>query len=136
MFRRILIAYDGSAGSRAALARACDLARTVQAECHVVTVVHPSERPDMAVAAEEALMDAVSSLAQAGVQAIPRLLKGHPVEQLLRLAADASYDLVVVGDRGHSAVDFLPLGSVAAAVTRQAACPVLVVREGSKEATA
>ena len=52
--------------------------------------------------------------------------EGHPAEVLVEQSRDAS--LLVVGDRGRSAVLDMVLGSVAAHCIRQAACPVAVMR--------
>jgi nucleotide-binding universal stress UspA family protein len=51
-----------------------------------------------------------------------------PVATLLQLAEDAA--LVVVGSRGRGPVRSRLLGSVSAAVSRHAPCPVVVVRPG------
>src|ERR1700712_1166058 len=52
--------------------------------------------------------------------------EGHPAEVLVEQSWDAS--LLVVGDRGRSAVVDMVLGSVATHCIRQAACPVAVLR--------
>ena len=51
----------------------------------------------------------------------------HPGQALLDVAADRDADVIVVGDRGLSAVAGHLLGSVPTQVMRQAPCDVLVV---------
>lgn len=55
---------------------------------------------------------------------------GDPREILIAYSTRAY--LLVIGSRGRGPVRRLLLGSVAAAVTRRAACPVLVLRPGSE----
>jgi nucleotide-binding universal stress UspA family protein len=56
---------------------------------------------------------------------------GHPAEQILKLAAEANADVILVGTHGRRGVKRWLLGSVAERVVRHAGCPVLVVREKS-----
>jgi nucleotide-binding universal stress UspA family protein len=55
-----------------------------------------------------------------------QVVHAEPAEALLRASAGA--DLLVVGDRGHSGLLGLLLGSVATQVLKHATCPVVVVR--------
>ncbi|MEP6798220.1 MAG: universal stress protein, partial [Lapillicoccus sp.] len=54
-----------------------------------------------------------------------RVLRGNTTEVLLELSADAR--MLVVGSRGHGGFTGLLLGSVSAACTEHATCPVLVI---------
>jgi nucleotide-binding universal stress UspA family protein len=53
---------------------------------------------------------------------------GSPHEQLLRLAREEGAQLIVVGARGHSALERMLFGSTSRQLVREAPCPVLVVR--------
>jgi len=53
---------------------------------------------------------------------------GIPTKEILKLAAEESVDLIVLGTHARAGVERAMLGSVAAAVTRAARCPVLIVR--------
>ncbi len=57
------------------------------------------------------------------------LLEGDPAEEILRRAADARADLIVMGTHGRTGLKHLLLGSVAEYVVRHARCPVLTVAE-------
>ena len=53
---------------------------------------------------------------------------GHPVKNIVDMAKDGGYDLVVLGTHGHSMLDELLLGSVARGVVKKCPMPVLTVR--------
>ncbi|WP_435770856.1 universal stress protein [Nocardioides sp. SYSU DS0651] len=74
--------------------------------------------------ADEAL--AVVRRMRPGVQASATAVVGDARQVLVDLSADAH--LVVVGSRGHGPLRSKLLGSVSAAVSRDAACPVVVCR--------
>lgn len=56
----------------------------------------------------------------------------HAAEGIVRLATEQNVDLIAVGTHGRSGLTRTLMGSVAEEVVRQAAVPVLVVREGMK----
>jgi nucleotide-binding universal stress UspA family protein len=56
------------------------------------------------------------------------VIAGHPVRDILTLAADLDIDLLVVGGSGHSAFYQRMLGTTAARLVHLAKCPVLVVK--------
>lgn len=53
---------------------------------------------------------------------------GRPRGAIVRTAEKENIDLIVMGSRGVGGVSRLMLGSVADGVSRQAPCPVLIVR--------
>ena len=53
--------------------------------------------------------------------------------ELLKRAAAANHDLIVMGSRGRGAVRSAVLGSVSHFVLNHAAVPVLIVHDGSRE---
>jgi len=56
--------------------------------------------------------------------------EGDPADSVIRIAREGSYNLIVVGYRGHSALEYLVVGSTAAKVARYAPCSVLIYRPG------
>jgi nucleotide-binding universal stress UspA family protein len=64
----------------------------------------------------------------ATVRIIGHEAHGDPANVIVQTAGDLLADMVVVGTRGRTGVERLVMGSVAEAVMRNAACPVLVVR--------
>ena len=56
------------------------------------------------------------------------VLAGHPVRDIVELAAELDVDLLVIGAAGHSELYERMLGSRADRLVHLAPCPVLVVR--------
>jgi nucleotide-binding universal stress UspA family protein len=56
------------------------------------------------------------------------VITGHPVRDIIRLAADLDANLLVIGARGHSGFYGRLIGSKAERITQLARCPVLVVK--------
>jgi nucleotide-binding universal stress UspA family protein len=55
-------------------------------------------------------------------------LEGDPAGEIVRYAADAGVDVIVMGTHGRTGVDRPLMGSVAEKVMRDAPCSVLVVK--------
>jgi nucleotide-binding universal stress UspA family protein len=56
------------------------------------------------------------------------LRAGHPVRDIVELAAELRVDLLVIGATGHSALYERMIGSRADRIIQLAHCPVLVVK--------
>jgi nucleotide-binding universal stress UspA family protein len=65
-----------------------------------------------------------------------RLVEGDPAETILQFADEEGCDLIVLGTHGRTGVRRALMGSVAEAVSRRAACPVVTVRAGLRPALA
>ncbi len=141
--RSILVPVDYAAGSRHALRRAAGVARSFGARLVVLHVVPPYEQAyfqHFGVAAmpgdgEEEERRRLAAFAKEGIDGrngVPweaELAWGEPAEQIVSAAARRGCDLIVIGAGRRSVWDRLRIGSVAKAVVRKAACPVLVVPE-------
>ncbi len=146
MFKRILLATDGSAVSAHAIALAVGLARVCAARLTAVYVVDPYPfmgvgetnpagfQAYMAAAqreAERAHASVTAACGQGGpaldVQ-LRRIEEMNPAAGILRAAEDEGADLIVVGSHGRAGLNRLVLGSVAAKVVAQSPVPVLVAR--------
>jgi nucleotide-binding universal stress UspA family protein len=81
-------------------------------------------------AGQRILHDAAEIAKDMGVNADTILEKsfGNVAEKIIRVAEDEKFDLITISSRGHSLLSSVILGSVCDAVTRNAPCPVLVVR--------
>jgi nucleotide-binding universal stress UspA family protein len=135
--RRILLATDLSAASDVATAHAVELARDLQAELIVVSVIDPStHQPDPALARldqrraarELAAQELVVSGRRAGVSVQFLVWEGEPGPAIVEAAEAEEVDLVVVGSHGRNRVERMVLGSVSDHVVRHAPCPVLIAR--------
>lgn len=139
MFRKILVAVDGSVYSRRAIETAVDMAQHYQSEiCLLHAFPHVSDflgTPFYESSVESRTLHGMALLESARTQIGDRapvttqLLEGSPADAVLRVAEVEGYDLIVIGSRGHSQVMGLLLGSVSTSVAQRAACPVLIVHE-------
>jgi nucleotide-binding universal stress UspA family protein len=142
--RRIVHASDFSPASRAAFAKALELARSNRAELLVVHVltpvvpvvgegyISPTTYQEMEASARawarKRLAALVTRARTAGVRAKAVLLEGVAHGQIVRVARARRADLTVVGTHGRSGLARFFLGSVAGRVVATAASPVLTVR--------
>lgn len=55
-------------------------------------------------------------------------LEGDPAAEIVRYAADAGIDLIVMGTHGRSGLDRLLVGSVTEKVMRESPCSVMAVK--------
>ncbi|MFC3495785.1 universal stress protein [Glycomyces rhizosphaerae] len=136
---RIVVGFDGSPSSKAALRWALKQAKATGAE---VEAVHAWQYPlsfgtpvallpgeDIAAEAGTALATAIGDAApgDSGVTVRHRVVLGDPASVLLGQAENA--DLLVVGNRGYGGFARSLLGSVSQHCIHHAACPVVVVRD-------
>jgi nucleotide-binding universal stress UspA family protein len=147
MFKRILVATDGSSLSKKAVASAIALASQCAAELVAVTVVprYPTNYFDGAVtfsaedigrieaqwaAHAQAKLDAVGARAKAaGLQFKTATLSADLVaEALVKAAKKYKCDLIVMASHGRKGFKRLLLGSETQHVLTQSALPVLVLR--------
>lgn len=139
-WKKICCALDFSASSRIVLEKATGLARCLQAELtlvHVYQAHAPSpeielEKFERATLELERKMAGYQQEAERVVGAPVRtivLADGAPAGEIVRFARDGGFDLIVMGTHGDTGLTRVVLGSVADRVVREAACPVLVVRQ-------
>lgn len=145
MFKKILLATDGSPDAEQALVYARDLALRDNAQLIVVHAFEPVPRYlgepgwDRAAgrrvsAGQKVANDVAQRLGEAGVDIVVELLEGPPADAILKVADVRECDLIVMGSRGHGALASLVLGSVSRGVLAGARAPVLVVRAKKQEA--
>ena len=136
-FKKMLIAYDGSAPSDKATESALALAQSLDAKVLLFAVARPPE-PATMVEVDAMLDDArehfgeqfkkiVQRARDIGVELTTDIAVGHPVEQIVHRAEIDHVDLVVLGRRGKSRFEKMLVGSTAEKVLRYAHCPVMVV---------
>ncbi|MEZ4331235.1 MAG: universal stress protein [Myxococcota bacterium] len=144
--RRILLATDFSRASEHALCLAIHWARRLEADVEVLHAIQdPEEEPryrrprDSAsrsarqrANALEGLRSILSRSAAAGVRAVADLTYGSPSVEIVKHAARARADLVVMGLRDRAAGSAGGYGSVTERVIRHAKCSVLVAPEDDR----
>ncbi|HLY52384.1 MAG TPA: universal stress protein [Steroidobacteraceae bacterium] len=138
MFKKILLAYDGSEPAQKAFDKCLDMARCFTGELTIVSVIRP---PEFAEDVEtEAVIESargrfdreIAALAPraraAGITPRITVRVGHPAEQIIAAAEEWGADLIVTGHRGKGLFERWLLGSVSRLVIAYAQCAVMVVR--------
>jgi nucleotide-binding universal stress UspA family protein len=139
MFDKILHANDGSEHAFHALALALAVAKQNDSELHMISVEEidyipafiEEVREEAGTAARRfhAVLQRARAMAQAqDIKLHTHVIAGHPVRDIVRLAAELKVDLLVIGAKGHSALYERMIGSRADRIVQLAPCPVLVVK--------
>ena len=115
MYRKILVAYNGTSESRSALHECLRVAQGPSVEIHLLVVIHLSSYlmgeeyvPEDAIAIEEQgmkqeLAEGRALMAAEGLNVIEHLEVGEPVNVIERLVDELEIDLVIVGHPRHQA---------------------------------
>jgi nucleotide-binding universal stress UspA family protein len=74
------------------------------------------------------LSDGEQRAKAAEVEVEKLLEEGHTVQEIIRVAKEGNFELIVIGARGVSHIREMLLGSVSDGVMHHVTCPVLVVR--------
>ena len=145
MFKRILVAVDGSHTAEQALQEAIKLSKELRAQLRVVHVVDEVSlnwpeggdfveiKETFRKSSRQILEKADAEMRKAGMTAETKMLEietfGHRVADMIAAEAEAwPADLIVIGTHGRRGVNRLLLGSVAEGVARVATKPVLLIR--------
>jgi nucleotide-binding universal stress UspA family protein len=136
MYKKVLLAYDGSIEGRRALREGAKLAQLCRAEVFLLAVVElsPIVIPDAGLAVpmdeqtanyEAILAEGVERLEALGFSPTSRLETGNPGQKIADVAEEIGAHLVVVGHRPQG-----PLarwfGSVGSYLVKRLRCSVLV----------
>jgi nucleotide-binding universal stress UspA family protein len=154
MFSKILVPIDGSENSYRALEVAIDIAKRYGSKLTLLYVSSVSIMPIVSPetpfipyspivnpsdflrivdaekrAAEDILSKCAESASKEGVEVEKVIREGHAVHEIVELAKEGDFDLIVMGARGTSKIRELLLGSVSEGVVRNAPCNVLIVKK-------
>jgi len=127
---RIVVGYIPSAQGIAAFERARDEAVLRSARLVVINTGHHGNYADPAFAKPEDLEAIDAELTAAGIEhQVQQPTAGRDAaDEILRIAAEQSATLIVIGIRYRTQVGKLLLGSTAQQVLLEASCPVLAVK--------
>ncbi len=139
MFKKILHANDGSESAFHALSLAIALAEQNRSELHMVCVEELPSLPEFIADVRDAkeaadrrygdvLRRASDAARERQLQLRTHVVVGHPVRDIVKLAAELEVELLVIGAVGHSELYERLIGSRADRITQLAQCPVLVVK--------
>ncbi len=140
MYKKLLVGYDGSDGAKVALDHALQLAKDLGSEVCILWVreslphypetideiEQERESADLFYRRITAEVDACSQKYGVDVRAETR--SGQPAHALILFAQERAFDLIVLGNRGHSGLWGRFLGHTADKVSENAECSVLIVR--------
>jgi nucleotide-binding universal stress UspA family protein len=143
IYRKIMVATDGSEHVRKAIATAVEIAKLSGAELYAVYVTANDEflMPEPKNAELEKVFvdylriegnvatDYVETLGKdEDIVVESAILKGSPAHEIVNFAEENNIDLIVMGTHGKGAIERFLLGSVAENVVRHSKKAVLVVR--------
>ncbi len=142
LFKKILVATDGSENAIKAASYGVNIAEATGAEVYALYVVSTEHAVTTRTvmgwseAFEEYLANKggaaiayVEKLGkEAGVKVEPVFLKGIPAEKILEYTEESNIDLVVMGTQGLTGIKRFLIGSVAENVLRHSKVPVMIIR--------
>jgi nucleotide-binding universal stress UspA family protein len=148
MISKILVPTDGSRAARKAAMYAIDLAKQLKATVIALSIIDKRSFMGQTVPAgktsrhviepiEDYLREAAEGYAREikklcdknGVQSKTVITAGHPVEGIVKEAARAKVNLIIMGSHGKSALAVAVLGSVTyGLIHKETKIPVLIVR--------
>ncbi len=144
-WKKILCPIDFSEPARAALEAAVQVACQYEAE---LTLFHAYELPgytlpEGSVVASPKMLQELADQAESHLAEWKKLAEsgglrdvktakgiGEPAMEVVDLATEGAFDLIVVGTHGRTGLRHAILGSVAERVVRRASCPVLTIHPG------
>lgn len=139
MYRKILVAYDGSSFSNIALRQSADLARLCKAELHLMGIVVTTGYMALAEGLgsidvwgmerkqiEEALSAASHDLGGQGLNVITSIREGNPADEIIASAYALKADLAVLGHSNKGVLARWFEGSVGAKLLRDLPCSLLI----------
>jgi len=146
LFKNIAFCTDFSTNADVAFAIARDLAWRYGATLHIVHVMvnfsvsPPMHSTYMPIEYDPKFVEEVTEAAREAIQTRyvgelkdqqayeVHLLSGYSSTEILRLAGESAFDLIVMGSHGLTGLAHVLFGSTADRVVRQAPCSVLTVR--------
>ncbi|KPK23938.1 MAG: hypothetical protein AMJ61_14625, partial [Desulfobacterales bacterium SG8_35_2] len=141
-YRKILVAYDGSASARNALAVASHLAKEDKSWIKVLSVL-PKYAGDLELVGVSNIKETMEGPGQKlleeareiadheDVHILTNMAQGEPYDKIVHVADDENCDLIVMGRRGTHRLERELVGSVTARVIGYTSIDVLVVPDGT-----
>jgi len=140
LFRKILIATDGSEYTKKAVDHGIEFANNNGAKIIAIYVIDTRAYASIPLSAPmeyaysllrqegDMALKYVSDRAEAaGLEVEGIITQGHPAEEIIKYAEENSIDLIVMGTLGKSGLDRFLMGSVADKVIRNSKIPVIAV---------
>ena len=144
MFKKILVAFDGSEASGRAFTTALDLAGKYQANILLVSVIAdlPRYAEESMNGVDEMLEEGkqhfeglqralIAKAEKAGIKITAQVLPGHVIETVVSIAEQEKADLIVLGDQGRTGTFRRVASLTGVQIAHHAPCAVLIMRKPS-----
>jgi len=138
LYMNILVPLDGSEYSEKALLHACDVAKNYQSRLTLLYVVEKSIPINLLDRKEylevlrkfgnQVLVKGKKTATQQGVDSKIIMKEGNVANEIIKLAKNGRYNLIIVGSKGLGATMRLLLGSISNKLANNSPCSVLIVR--------
>jgi nucleotide-binding universal stress UspA family protein len=139
MYKKILLATDGSEHSKRAAENAIHMASCSDgSKMEIIYVVDPNRAKSETLSNWNSVdtsdkrkkrVEEVENMAkEAGIDYEVHILNGDPGPTIVEYANKNNADVVIIGSRGLNVLQEFVLGSVSHKVAKRANCPVLIVK--------
>ncbi|WP_019156808.1 universal stress protein [Robertmurraya massiliosenegalensis] len=139
MYKKILLATDGSEHSKRAAENAVHIAKcSPNSKIEVVYVVDHDKvksdvlknwnSADIGDKRKDRMKDVERIAKESGVSYEIKILHGEPGPVIVDYANKNNFEIVIIGSRGLNVLQEFMLGSVSHKVAKRANCPVLIVK--------
>ena len=143
LYKKILVAADGSDSSKEAYKHALSLARLMEAEvCLVHVAISPEDTWSGYTTASKLInIDELNAITKEIVESTLRVCDadgvivktivahGKPAKEIVKAAFDEEVDLIITGGHSIGTVSSIFQGSVSLRVVQTAPCPVMVIND-------
>jgi nucleotide-binding universal stress UspA family protein len=143
LYKKILVAVDGSSCSNKAVKQAVELCNVFGAELHTIFVISEIVVDNFKSLGNKEAKEVMEKLKgegrkyfrdtkdlakNSGVKMVEVFKAGFPADEIVTYAKKAKINLIVMGTHGKRGATRPLIGSVATRVIHLAPCPVMVVR--------
>ncbi|WP_338657138.1 universal stress protein (plasmid) [Sporosarcina psychrophila] len=139
MYKRILLAVDGSENALRATEEAVKVASLI-AKCIVEVVyvatfskskneiLHSLGKEELEYSRRKKLHPVEEQLKSKNIAYKIKILHGEPGPTIIEYANKERFDMLIIGSRGLNSLQEMVLGSVSHKVVKRVDCPVLIVK--------
>lgn len=135
MYKKILLAVDGSEHSKRAAKHAINVASLVPgAKVEIISVIDLSKvktevlHGELKQKRQQALEEMKSTFEKENVSYELKIERGDPGPTIVSYANKNEFNLVVIGSRGLNSLQEMVLGSVSHKVAKRVHCPVMIIK--------
>ncbi|MDQ0808164.1 universal stress protein [Priestia megaterium] len=135
MYKKILLAVDGSEHSKRAAKHAIKVASLVPgAKVEIISVIDLSKvktevlHGELKQKRQQALEEMKNCFEKEQITHELKIERGEPGPTIVSYANKNGFDLVIIGSRGLNSLQEMVLGSVSHKVAKRVHCPVMIIK--------